>query len=66
MAYNDWPLEDGRVIELLTLDELKTLPDGITLTCIDGTTAVTGKDRIDTDTRAGYVAFGRLKAGSHV
>lgn len=59
-----WKLRDGRTITLLTLAELKGLPDGVVVTCIDGTEAVKGVDDIDDDTRAGLLAYGLPVAAS--
>lgn len=58
--WNDWSLDDGRVIRLLTPEELKALPVGTTLFDIFGEEVVTGSDYIDDDTRAGYTAYGTL------
>jgi len=43
---------------LLTLDELKKMPEGLQLECVNGKTYRIGKDDIDTDTRFGYIAYG--------
>lgn len=43
---------------VITPEELEQLPDGIELECIDGTKVIKGKDRIDDDTRWGYLAYG--------
>ena len=59
---NTWKLEDGRTIALIKAEELATLPEGTELVCIDGRTAVVGKDYIDHDTRFGYLAYGRVVA----
>lgn len=58
--YNDWKLDDGRIIRLITPEQLKNLPIGTPLTCIDGSVQVKGNDYIDDDTRGGYLAFGQL------
>lgn len=60
--FNDWKLNDGskRVIRLLTPEELKVTLPGTMLLDIFGKVAVVGKDDIDTDTRGGYLAYGRL------
>lgn len=50
---------------LFTIDEFNQLPDGIELTCIDGTTAVKGKDYIDDDTRGGHIAYGVIDPKNH-
>lgn len=57
---NAWTLDDGRVIYLLKPDELDRLADGTVVVCIDGTESVKGTDRIDRDTRFGYLAYGTL------
>ena len=56
-----WKLTDGRVIDLIREDELRRLPKGTRLVCIDGTDAIVGEDEIDLDTRGGYLAFGILR-----
>ena len=44
---------------LFTMAELEQVPDGTLLDCIiPGKEAVKGKDHIDDDTRAGYLAYG--------
>jgi hypothetical protein len=43
---------------LLTETELEVTPQGTVLTSIMGNKAVVGKDRIDKDTRFGYLAYG--------
>lgn len=63
MAYNDWTLDDGRVIQLITPDTLKNLDKGTKLICINGSTYTVGVDVIDDDTRGGLLAFGHLKRG---
>lgn len=50
---------------LLTKEEYEQLPDGIELTCIDNTTSVKGTDRIDMDTRFGYLAYGVTDPWNH-
>ena len=57
---NDWQLDDGRVIRLLTQSELDALPEGTEVICIDGTKLIKGKDYLDNDTRFGYLAYGLL------
>jgi hypothetical protein len=57
-----WKLDDGRVLELLTPDQFKALPEFAELVCIDGTTAVKGRDLIDDDTRGGRMAYGQVVA----
>lgn len=56
-GYRSW---DGKLM-LITADMLRDIPNGETLTCIDGTTAVKGKDVIDMDTRGGLLAYGFVK-----
>lgn len=34
------------------------IPDGLVLECIDGNIYTSGKDKIDDDTRGGYLAYG--------
>ena len=55
-----WKLDDGRSLALLMPKELEALPDGARLVCIDGTEVVKGQDKIDDDTRGGYLAYGVL------
>lgn len=55
---NEWKLDDGRTIWLLTEEEFKTLPNGTKLICVDGEIVTKGIDHIDMDTRWGYLAFG--------
>lgn len=55
-----WNLDDGRVIELLRPEELNDQPLGTVLLSIMGKRAVVGSDPIDGDTRAGYLAYGRV------
>lgn len=45
---------------LLTPAEFLRVPDGATLVCISGETAVKGQDYIDQDTRGGCIAWGFL------
>jgi hypothetical protein len=54
MGFANW---DGNIM-LLPLWALELMAQGEALTAIDGTTAVVGQDRIDTDTRAGCIAYG--------
>lgn len=50
---------------LLKPDEFEKLPDGIELTCIDGSKAVKGQDYIDDDTRWGHLAYGIIDPTKH-
>lgn len=59
---NEWALKDGRVIELLTPEQLKELPNGVELIDIFGGKFIKGKDEIDGDTRFGYLAYGILNS----
>jgi hypothetical protein len=43
---------------LLTPEEFDQLPDGVELTCIDGETAIKGKNTIDCDPRFRHLAYG--------
>lgn len=45
-------------IDLITSAHFSRLPEGVTLICIDGSNAVKGTDRIDDDTRGGFLAYG--------
>ncbi len=51
---------EGKIIRLLTPEELNRLPDGIMLISICGEEIIKGVNYIDDDTRAGYLAFGTL------
>jgi hypothetical protein len=53
--------DDERTLWLVTPEEFERLPDGFVLTCIDGETAIKGKDAIDNDTRFGHMAYGASK-----
>ena len=55
-----WKLKDGRVIRLLTLDDLKYTPNGTELISIMGERVVKGQDYIDLDTRGLFIAYGLL------
>lgn len=46
---------------LITPAQLKSLSNGTTLTCIDGKRVVVGIDKIDDDTRGGFLAYGFSK-----
>ncbi len=50
---------------LITPEELKKIPDGFVLTCIDGSTVIKGQDPIDDDTRFGYLAYGIMDPENH-
>ena len=61
MAYNDWKLDDGRVIRLMTVEELSLLIPEAPVVDIFGkaTTAEEVRSRNDhTETRGGYLAYG--------
>lgn len=53
-----WHLDDGRVIHLLTPEELEALPSGTLLLSITGD--VDKKEDADLDTRGGRTAYGVL------
>ena len=57
--HNKWDDRDDP-LWLLTAEEYARVPDGATLTCISGKTAVKGTDYIDQDTRFGCIAWGFL------
>lgn len=63
MAYNDWTLDDGRIIQLITPETLSKLDVGTRLIDIYGEDAFVGLNTIDNDTRGGLLAYGRLKEG---
>lgn len=60
MSANDWKLDDGRTIKLLTPEQLTRCTQGTRLICIDGKEYVVGRDHIDDDTRGSYLAYGVL------
>lgn len=55
---NEWNLDDGRIIWLLTEEEFDSLPNGTKVICINSKVMTKGIDYIDMDTRDGYIAFG--------
>lgn len=57
-----WSSADADRLWLLTPDELKEVPDGTELTCINGEKVVLGRDYVDGDTRSGLVAYGLLES----
>lgn len=57
---NDWELEDGRIVRLITPAELAELPLGTALMSIYNEQIEVGRDVIDTDTRFGYLGYGHL------
>jgi hypothetical protein len=57
--HNRWDDRDDP-LWLLTEAEYARVPDGATLVCISGETAVKGTDCIDQDTRFGCIAWGFL------
>ena len=52
-----YPDDEHNLLQI-TPNQFRSLPEGAELDCIDGTTAVKGKDYIDDDTRAGLLAYG--------
>lgn len=56
--FNDWELSDGRIIRLLTPEQVKSLPNGVKLISINGEIKTVGVDEIDLDTRCGFTAWG--------
>lgn len=58
---NPWSRTDDP-LWLLTPAELKLIPKGTTLYCINSETVVVGTDRIDDDTRFGLLAYGLLES----
>lgn len=57
--HNKWDDRDDP-LWLLTPAEYERVPDGATLVCISGKTAVKGSDYVDQDTRGGCIAWGFL------
>jgi len=63
MEKNYWKLDDGRVIRLLTPEELQSLPPDATIICITGDSRKVvepNKPPADDDTRFGYTAYGTI------
>jgi len=65
MLNNEWKLDDGRTILLLTPEQFAILSDGTTLISISGRTVIKGKDYIDNETRGKYLAYGILNEKPH-
>lgn len=56
---NTWEVDEGGdPLWRLTPEELERVPVGTTLTSIFGNKSIVGVDKIDTDTRFGYIAHG--------
>jgi len=53
---NPWRKEDS--LWLLTEKELEQLPSGTIVESINGKLKTIGTDKVDTETRGGYIAFG--------
>lgn len=53
-----WKLDDGTYIDLVQPAQFRHFPDGTLFTSIDGEVRIKGRDSIDGDTRAGYMAWG--------
>lgn len=51
---------EGETIILLTPTELERVPDGVAVLNIFGREFIKGVDRINNDTRGGYLAYGTL------
>lgn len=49
---------DGKVIYLVPESKYNKLPKGTELYSINGKRVIKGKDKIDDDTRGGYLAYG--------
>ena len=60
-----WKNEGENSLFLFNLDEFEKLPDGIELESIVGDKKIKGKDEIDMDTRAGYIAWGIRSPETH-
>lgn len=61
LRFGKW--SDDSPLRLIPLCFLRCLPKGMELTCIDGSKAVVGKDRIDNDVRCGCIAYGIIPKG---
>lgn len=55
---NAWDLKEEDPLWLLAPEQLEEIPDGTTLHSIIGEEVVVGQDKIDGDTRFGYLAYG--------
>ncbi len=61
LMINHWKIkETGDTIALLTPKEFEVLEDGAELYDIFGQKFTKGADKIDQDTRCGFIAFGKL------
>jgi hypothetical protein len=58
-----WEAESG--LYLLTLDEFGQLPDGTEVESISGRKYIKGHDKIDQDTRWGYMSVGVVDPWNH-
>ncbi len=58
-SFTHWR-EGSPEISLITAEELATLADGTVLRCINGNDITVGVDKIDDDTRGGFLAYGFL------
>jgi hypothetical protein len=59
-----WTLKDGRVIDLLTIDQLEALPPDVMIYSIMGESRLVHNPPLgppDTDTRGGLTAWGLLQ-----
>lgn len=60
MKVNDWRLEDGSIITLLTVEELRALPKDTRIVSVNGhrrQVEMPGFEPPDEDTRFGYTAW---------
>jgi hypothetical protein len=55
---NPWDEDGQELLWLLTPMELEVTPPGTIVTSILGDTKIVGAQKIDTDTRFGYTAYG--------
>lgn len=60
-----WEDEGENSLFLFHINEYDQLPDGIELESISGDKKIKGKDEIDLDTRAGYIAWGIRSPRTH-
>jgi hypothetical protein len=61
-SFNKWLLPSGRIIYLLTPEEVVALPTGVTLISINGNIKIKGIDKIDFDIRYGYTSWAVMAA----
>lgn len=55
---NAWDLDEEDPLWLISPEQLEEIADGTTLHSIMGEEVVVGQDKIDQETRFGYLAYG--------